>query len=178
MDLDRRSLLAATLLITVAGCEKRTDGPNVNSASATQLHIPDPNETFVLPHDKITFEAWGNLPPRSGEMAMLYGDFNKQGPYLVMMRWNPGWFSAPHTYATDRICVVVSGTWWVNSGNDFLPGDAFPVGPGGYVKRTARTPHYDGVLPDGRDPAVIAIFGLGPVDLQLVDPTKPSWRQV
>jgi hypothetical protein len=111
-------------------------------------------------------------------MAMLYGDFNKQGPYLVMMRWNPGWFSAPHTYATDRICVVVSGTWWVNSGNDFLPGDAFPVGPGGYVKRTARTPHYDGVLPDGRDPAVIAIFGLGPVDLQLVDPTKPSWRQV
>jgi hypothetical protein len=178
MDLDRRSLLAATLLITVAGCEKRTDGPAVNSASATQLHIPDPNETFVLPHDKITFEAWGNLPPRSGEIAMLYGDLNKQGPYLVMMRWNPGWFSAPHTYATDRICVVVSGTWWVNSGNDFLPGDAVPVGPGGYVKRTARTPHYDGVLPDGRDPAVIAIFGLGPVDLQLVDPTKPSWRQV
>ena len=115
-------------------------------------------------------------------------DFNKQGPYLVMMRWNlmmrwnPGWFSAPHTYATDRICVVVSGTWWVNSGNKsgnkFLPGDAVPVGPGGYVKRNARTPHYDGVLPDGRDPPGIAIFGLGPVDIQLVDPTKPSWRQV
>lgn len=126
--------------------------------------------------------TWGNLPPQSGEMAMLYGDFNKQGPYLVMMRWNPGWFSAPHTYATDRICVVVSGTWWVNSGNKsgnkFLPGDAVPVGPGGYVKRNARTPHYDGVLPDGRDPPGIAIFGLGPVDIQLVDPTKPSWRQV
>jgi hypothetical protein len=126
--------------------------------------------------------AWGNLPLQSGEMAMLYGDFNKQGPHLVMMRWNPGWFSAPHTYATDRICVVVSGTWWVNSGNKsgnkFLPGDAVPVGPGGYVKRNARTPHYDGVMPDGRDPPVIAIFGLGPVDIQLVDPTKPSWRQV
>jgi hypothetical protein len=178
MDLDRRSLLAATLLMAVAGCEKRTDGPTVNSTSTTQPHVPDPNETFVLPHDKVTFEVWGNLPPRSGEMAMLYGDFNKQGPYLVMMRWNPGWFSAPHTYATDRICVVVSGTWWVNSGNKFLPDDAVPVGPGGYVKRTARTPHYDGVLRGQRDPAVIAIFGLGPVDLQLVDPTKPSWRQV
>jgi hypothetical protein len=111
-------------------------------------------------------------------MAMLYGDFNKPGTYLVMMRWNPGWFSAPHTYATDRICVVVSGTWWVNSGNDFLPNDAVPVGPGGYVKRAARTPHYDGVVQGQHDPAVIAIFGLGPVDLQLVDPTKPSWRQV
>jgi hypothetical protein len=53
-----------------------------------------------------------------------------------------------------------------------------PVGPGGYVKRTARTPHYDGVVPSQPDPAVIAIFGLGPVDLRLVDPKKPSFRQV
>jgi hypothetical protein len=27
--------------------------------------------------------------------------------------------SAPHTYPTDRFCVVVSGAWWVNSGADF-----------------------------------------------------------
>jgi hypothetical protein len=112
MDLDRRPLLAATLLMAVAGCEKRAEGPTVNSAYATQPHIPDPNETVVLPHDKITFEVWGDPPPRSGEMAMLYGDFNKHGAYLAITGWSPGWFSAPHTYATDRICVVVSGTWW------------------------------------------------------------------
>jgi hypothetical protein len=95
-----------------------------------------------------------------------------------MMKWNSGWFSAPHTYATDRIQVVVFGTWFVNSGNDFQPQDAVPVGPGGYVKRTARTPHYDGVPANRHDPAVIAIFGVGPVDMQLVDPTQPSYRQV
>jgi hypothetical protein len=109
---------------------------------------------------------------------MLYGDLNKPGLYLVVMKWNPGWFSAPHMYATDRVCVVVSGTWWVNSGAEFLPNDAVPVGPGGYVKRTACTPHYDGVLPGKDDPAVIAIFGLGPLDIQLVDAGAPSWRQV
>jgi len=179
MDVDRRSLLVATFLTAaIAGCGKSENGPAVTSPTAAPGHAPDPNETFVLPYDKITFQAWGNLPRQSGEMATLYGDLNRPGPYLVMMRWNPGWFSAPHAYATDRICVVVSGTWWVNSGNDFLPADAVPVGPGGYVKRTARTPHYDGVPRGQRDPAVIAIFGLGPVDLQLVDPTKPSWRQV
>jgi hypothetical protein len=99
------------------------------------------------------------------------------GPYLVMM-WNPGWFSAPHTYVTDRICVVVSGTWFVNSGNDFLPEDCVAVGPGGYVKRTAHTPHYDGVPHGQSDPAVIAIFGLGPVNMQWVDPSMPVLRQV
>jgi hypothetical protein len=29
-----------------------------------------------------------------------------------------------------------------------------------------------------REPAVIGIFGIAPVDLKLVDPSKPGWRQV
>jgi hypothetical protein len=180
LDFDRRSVLLAApfLVAAVTGFAPSGQRPDINSAPVPPLAPPDPNETFVLPYEGIGFAPWGNLPARSGEMATLYGDLNKPGPYLVMMRWNPGWFSAPHTYATDRICVVVFGTWWVNSGSDFLPQDAVPVGPGGYVKRTARTPHYDGVVQNQQDSAVIAIFGLGPVDIQLVDPTKPSWRQV
>lgn len=170
MDVRRRSVLMAPVLVAaLAGCD------TTGSAHAAP---PDPNETLVEPYDHMAFEPWGNLPPGSGEMATLYGDLNNPGPYLVMMRWNPGWFSAPHSYATDRICVVVFGTWWVNSGADFAPRDAVPVGPGGYVKRAARTPHYDGVLADQADPAGIAIFGLGPVDIQLVDPAQPSWRRV
>jgi hypothetical protein len=179
MELDRRKLLAAPLLMAaIAGFGSLGNCLGLSPLAVANSAPPDPNETFVLPYDDVSFEAWGNLPSSSGEMATLYGDLNKPGPYLVMMRWNPGWFSAPHTYATDRICVVVFGTWWVNSGADFAPRDAVPVGPGGYVKRTARTPHYDGVPADQREPAVIAIFGRGPVDMQLVDPTKPSWRQV
>jgi hypothetical protein len=181
MDLDRRSLLIVSSLLAgtgIAGCAKNVDRPDIASPYATGGHPPDPRETFVLPYEKISFQAWSNLPPDSGQMATLYGDLNKPGQYLVMMKWNPGWFSAPHSYATDRICVVVLGTWWVNSGDEFTPQSAVPVGPGGYVKRTARTPHYDGVPSRQHEPAVIAIFGLGPVDMQLVDPTAPSWRKV
>lgn len=182
MESNRRSLLLAAplLLAAVAGGDKsdKTGKPTDIKLSPAPESGPDPAETFVLPYDQIGFQPWGNLPPGSGEMAMLYGDFNKPGPYLVMMKWNPGWFSAPHTYATDRIQVVVFGTWFVNSGNDFRPQDAAPVGPGGYVKRAARTPHYDGVPTSQPDPAVIAVFGMGPVDMRLVDPGQPSWRQV
>ena len=177
LQLDRRSLLIASLLMAGVG-----GGEVSGRAGATPAYPsgpPDPGETYVLPYDKIAFGPWSsNVPAGSGEIATLYGDLNKPGPYLVMMRWNPGWFSAPHTYATDRICVVVFGTWFVNSGNDFLPQDAVPVGPGGFVKRTARTPHYDGVPHVQSDPAVIAIFGLGPVDIQWVDSSTPPWRQV
>ena len=164
VDLDRRMLCLAPVISALG----------LGIAQASPI---DPNETFALQANQIAFKPWGALPPNSGEMSQLYGDFDKPGPYLVMMKWNPGWFSAPHSYATDRIQVVVSGTWWVNSGADFAPQDAVPVKAGGFVKRTARTPHYDGVPRTGHEPAIIAVFGIGPVDLRLVDPNLPSWRQ-
>lgn len=164
ISLERRMLLIAPLLSAFL--------------TPTEASPIDPNQTFVLQPNQIQFKPWQNLPPASGEMCMLYGDLNKPGPYLVIMRWNPGWFSAPHNYRTDRICVVVSGTWWVNSGSDFAPQHAVAVSAGGFVLRHARTWHYDGVPADKKEPVVIAVFGTGPVDLRLADPTKPSWRQV
>lgn len=165
LSLDRRLLLMAPLLSAFL-------------APAAEASPINPRETFVLPRDQIQFKDWGNLPPHSGEMAPLYGNINKPGPYLILMKWNPGWFSAPHNYRTDRICVVVSGTWYVDSGRDFTPQQTVPVPAGSFVLRHARTWHYDGVPADGKEPAVIAIFGIGPVDIRLAEPGKPSWRQV
>jgi hypothetical protein len=127
MDIRRRSVLISPVVLALAGCVRGSDHPAL--PATPDPHPPNPMETLVLPYSDIKFEAWGNLPPQSGEMATLYGDLNKPGPYLVMMKWNPGWFSAPHSYATDRICVVVSGTWWVNSGHQFRPHDAEPGRP-------------------------------------------------
>jgi hypothetical protein len=139
----------------------------------------DPSETQItLPRD-IHWDSWiKGFPPHSGEMATLFGGLDKPGPYLVLMKWYPGYMSAPHTYATDRLSLVLSGTWWVNSGADFDPASSVPVPAGGFVRRIARTPHYDGVRKDSSEPAVIALFGLAPVQFELVDPTKPGWRKL
>jgi hypothetical protein len=72
----------------------------------------------------------------------------------------------------------LSGTWWVNSGTEFDPNATVPVPAGGFVRRVAHTPHYDGVRQGAPEPGVIGIFGIAPVDLKLVDPSKPGWRQV
>jgi len=111
-------------------------------------------------------------------MAPLYGGLDQSGPYVVLMKWYPGYMSAPHTYATDRLSVVLSGVWSVNSGADFDPHSAVPVPAGGFVRRVARTPHYDGVMKTANEPAVIALFGIAPVEFELVDPTEPAWREV
>ena len=160
----RRMFLLSSILTTLA-------------AGAAETSPIDPKETFVLQHEDIKFEPWGNLPPGSGEMAKLYGNFDRPGAYLVLMKWYPGWFSAPHSYATDRIQMVLSGTWWVNSGADFDPKSAVPVPAGGFVKRGARTFHYDGVPRGIKEAVVVAVFGVGPVDIELADPRLPSWRR-
>ena len=72
-------------------------------------------------------------------MATLYGGLDKPGPYLVLMKWYPGYMSAPHTYATDRLSLVLSGTWWVNSGADFDPDNTVPI-PAGDSSGASRGP--------------------------------------
>ena len=164
VDSTRRMLLLAPLIASL---------PLVLKTSAARASQIDPAESAVTLPDAIKFVPWGGGPAGSGEMAALYGNLDKPGPYLVLMKWHPGYMSAPHTYLTDRLSVVVSGTWWVNSGADFDPENTVPVPAGGFVRRVARTPHYDGVKKNAHEPAVIGLFGIAPVQFELVDPSKP-----
>jgi hypothetical protein len=152
-DMSRRELLAmlggiAPLLLT-------------GGAEASPI---DTNQTmYTLPED-IKFNPQDGAPPKSVESAFLYSHPSKQG--------------APHSYASDRLCVVLSGTWWINSGADFDPAHTVPVPAGTFVRRIARTWHYDGVPRGEAGPATIAICGIGPVDIRLSEPDKPLARAV
>ncbi len=132
---------------------------------------------ITLPDD-IRWHVPDGAPPDSVAEAVLAGSEKTEGTYLVLMKWYPGWMSAPHTYVTDRLCSVISGVWWCNSGPDFDPGNAVPVPAGGFVRRIAGTPHYDGALAGAAEPAVIAVCGTGPVGQAWVDPAQPSLRRL
>jgi hypothetical protein len=167
--LTRRALLLGILL---GGLQLAASGTTAHASAI------NPSETQITLPDAIKWTTWSGAPPHGGEMSTLYGGLDKPGIYLVLMKWYPGYMSAPHSYATDRLSLVLSGTWWVNSGADFDPHNTVPVSAGGFVRRVADTPHYDGVKRDAKQPAVIALFGIAPVLLKLVDPGKPSWRKI
>jgi len=165
----RRRVILTPLLAAV---------PFAMAATAAQAGKIDPSQTAITLPAAVQWVPWSGLPPHSGEMATLYGGLDEPGPYVVLMKWYPGYASAPHSYATDRLSLVLSGTWWVNSCADFDPERMVPVPAGGFVRRVARTPHYDGVKKNAPSPAVIALFGIAPVELKLVDPSKPAWRRL
>jgi len=168
-DPGRRDLLLAALLgaipLALAG----------GKAAASPI---DPGLTIVRLPDQITWTTQPGFPPNSVEMAPLFGTTTGHGLYYVLVKWHPGYMSAPHTYVTDRLCVVVSGTWWVNSGADFDPARTVPAPAGTFVRRVAHTPHYDGVRADGSEPAVIAICGIAPVGQKWLEPNLPKVRRL
>jgi hypothetical protein len=164
----RRDLVAAPL-ITMAAMAR-----GVRAAHSAGV---DPAMTIVKRPDEMLFKPLYNFPPGTGETATLAGDIHAPGQYFIIVRWLPGWMSAPHWYESDRLSLVLSGTWWVASGEDFAPEATVPVTAGSFVRRVAKTPHYDGVK-KGAEPALIAISGIGPINYNLTDPTKPGWREV
>jgi hypothetical protein len=169
VDAWRRRLLLTPLLAAL---------PFALSSTAAEAGKLDPAETQITLPDQIKWVPWSGGPPHSGEMATLYGGLDSPGPYVVLMKWYPGYMSAPHSYATDRLSLVLSGTWWVNSGADFDPANTVPVPAGGFVRRVAHTPHYDGAMRSAPEPVMIALIGIAPVNFKLVDPSKPAWRRV
>jgi hypothetical protein len=147
----------------------------IREAAASKL---DPMQTmFTLP-DQIPWTTRPTWPANSVASADLLSNVNQPGLYFTLIRWYPGYMSAPHKYVTDRLCVVVSGTWWINSGQDFDPASCVPVPAGTFVHRVAETWHYDGVIASGKEPVEIAICGMGPVQIAYAEPDKPGWRKV
>src|SRR5438128_9619487 len=76
--------------------------------------------------------------------AVLVGDPEKPGLYVVMNRFKPGNFSRPHFHPNDRFITVIKGTWWVATGNKFDPNLTAPIPTGSCGTPLAKQVHRDG----------------------------------
>ncbi len=148
---------------------------SLTGATASPLN---PAQTIIKLPDALQWEMQPSFPQGSSDICPLTGASTAPGLYFVLIRWHPGYMSAPHWYETDRLCVVLSGTWYVASGEDFAPDATVPGPAGSFVRRVAGTPHYDGVKKGVDEPAIIAISGIGPIHYHLTDATKPGWREL
>ncbi len=55
---------------------------------------------------------------------------------------------------------------------------AWEARPNSFIRRVSHTPHHGGVGTSGREPAVIAICGIGPAGMRTIDPHRPGRRKV
>ncbi|MGH9365585.1 MAG: cupin domain-containing protein [Thermoanaerobaculia bacterium] len=137
----------------------------VPTAASTGGAEPDPAVlAYKLPADF----RWKDSTEFPGlQSVVLSGDPSKPGPYVTRNRFAPGRFSRPHFHPNDRFIVVVSGTWWVGTGETFDPESTKAMPMGSFVTHFGGKVHYDGAK---TDPCEVVIFGLGPATATPVGP--------
>jgi hypothetical protein len=97
--------------------------------------------------------------PNGAINAVLRGDPSKPGPYIVLTKWTAHHMSRPHFHPNDRFVMVLSGTWWVGTGNKYDPDSTVPMPTGTFAEHYGKQVHYDGAK-DGD--VVLEIVGDGP----------------
>jgi hypothetical protein len=117
----------------------------------------DPAAIKIVLPDQI---PWKDRPFMPGlKEAVLAGDPSKPGIYVVLVKWLPGNMSRPHFHPNDRFIKVISGTWWVGTGNKYEPENTVAVPAGSFVTHYAKQVHYDGAKDEE---TVLEIVGEGP----------------
>jgi quercetin dioxygenase-like cupin family protein len=131
--------------------------PSLFSTPASAAELNPAAVTFKLP-DQI---EWKSPPGNSGvQNAVMVGDPNNEGLYLVLTKWLAGnHFSHPHYHPHDRFITVLKGTWWVGSGTKYDPDATVPMPAGTFVTHYGQQVHFDGAKDED---AVLLIVGLGP----------------
>src|SRR5437870_2713018 len=79
---------------------------------------PDP---AVLPYKLPAQIAWQGDPTKGPQYYPVWGDPHDPGPYAILLRWGPHVMSPPHIEGRERIITVLSGTFWVGTGDSGDP---------------------------------------------------------
>lgn len=142
--MNRKRLLVVLALIA---------GTIVGTASASV----DADGFVRLTPDEIKFTGGENGGPMT---AVIAGDPNKPGLYIIRAKFPPGVFSTPHYHTTARHVTVIKGTWYTGTGSKFDRDNTVALGPGSYMMHPAGAIHYDGAKDEE---VIVEIKGIGPV---------------
>lgn len=115
----------------------------------------NPAALVYTPPDKIKWVVGAN----GADTAVLLGDPDKPGLYIVLTKWHAHHMSHPHFHPHDRYITVLSGTWWVGTGTKYDPDSTVPMPAGSFVKHFAKQVHYDGAKDED---TVLEMVGEGP----------------
>jgi quercetin dioxygenase-like cupin family protein len=122
-------------------------------------------QVLVSPQDLRWRPAPPAFPPGS-EVAALYGDPAKEGPFALRARAPKGFRLPPHTHPAAEIVTVLSGAIRTGLGKDVDPAKERRVPAGGFVATPPGLPHWLTIEED----AIVQVNGVGPWGIDYLDP--------
>lgn len=104
--------------------------------------------------------------PRPVEVAVVSGDPEQAGPYVVRYRMPSGMRFAPHKFPDQRELTVVKGIWWMAPGESYNWREMTEYKQGSVITREAGKPYFTWA----RTAVVIEEKGTGPSGIEFVNP--------
>lgn len=139
------------------------------ATSATTALAGEAAPAFIgVQPDAVAYEP----DPENPELgyAVLSGDPDKAGVYVIRLRIPPGLTFSPHYHDQDRHITVISGVWAFGKGRSGRCEDTVPMKAGSYVMHPKGGIHFDGAC--GDEPVEVQIIGEGPVKTTRVDESE------
>ena len=134
------------------------------TVTAAQGERPAPDLISLMPSE-IEFSPGGGALDVSS--ALISGDPDKEGVYVMRLRVGAGVVFAPHFHDQDRYVTVISGTWAFGTGESGRCEDTRSLQAGSFAIHPKGAVHYDGSCTD--QPVEVQIIGVGPVTTSSVD---------
>ena len=154
-------ILTLPLVLSLAAvAAQKKDASRKSTESATsEEHV------VLTPGDLKWMDAPPALPA-GAKMAVLAGDPNKKGLFTVRLQTPAGYKVPPHTHPTGEHITVISGTFYIGTGDKFDEAAGKELGAGGYMVMPAGMKHYAWTPAE----AIIQVHGMGPFVIKYVNP--------
>jgi quercetin dioxygenase-like cupin family protein len=112
---------------------------------------------------------WSEAPPilpRGAQVAVLEGDPNKEGPFVMRVRLPDGYKVAPHTHPKPERVTVIQGTLYFGMGEKFEAAKCKEMPAGSFGTWPAGMKHFAWV----KGETVLQLHGTGPWVMTYVNP--------
>jgi quercetin dioxygenase-like cupin family protein len=117
--------------------------------------------------------VWQDVPDGRGvKMAVISGDPSQPGIYVVRVKFPPGIMTSPHFHGEDRYAVVLKGTWYTGTSDDWDPAKTVGLPAGSFMKHPAKAVHFDGAKDEE---VIVQIAGQGPSSTTWLYPSETGF---
>lgn len=113
---------------------------------------------------------WRSFPafPEAVRLAILVGDPQKPGPFVVRVRVPADARIMPHVHPEDRIYTIISGVFYIGIGDKFEPEKLKAYPPGSVIVLPGNTPHFHWAK---SGEYISQVSAVGPLGLNYINPT-------
>lgn len=143
------------------------------TALSSPLALSDHSGIHTITTESLKWRKFPNLP-QAIELATVFGDPSKPGPYVFRARMPEGTQLMPHRHPDERRVTVLTGTYLSGVGENYDLGKATEYPVGSFYVTPGNAPHYSFARTD----VIVQEEGSGPTGMAYVhDDDDPRDRR-